>query len=69
MRNKKNMKYFGKYFVCLKILLIFATTKIPRKMKKRVTSIGMPVKRERFQPFIVVAVSAGIPMFVFNIKE
>lgn len=38
-------------------------------MKKKVTNIGMPVKRECFQPFIVVAVSAGIPMFVFNIRK
>lgn len=38
-------------------------------MKKKVTNIGMPVKRERFQPFIGVAVSAGIPIFVFNKKE
>lgn len=38
-------------------------------MKKKVTNIGMPVKRECFQPFLVVAVSAGIPMFVLNIKR
>lgn len=38
-------------------------------MKKRVANIGMPVKRECFQPFIEVAVSAGIPMFVFNIEN
>ena len=53
----------------MKNIAYICSDKITCKMKKKVTNIGMPVKRECFQPFFRVAVSAGIPMFVFNIKK
>ena len=53
----------------MKNIAYICIDKMLRNMKKKVTNIGMPVKRECFQPFFRVAVSAGIPMFVFNKKE
>lgn len=35
----------------MKNIVYLCDDKVPQKMKKKVTNIGMPVKRECFQPF------------------